>query len=103
MSGRSYQGDWGDYPARARQPLGPEAARQRRGHTQRQPGVRGPGQVPVRPNGGGRSRFIAIVVLVVAAVIVVIGGIAAASGSGLGTVPVSLLPFPQNTSTTTGQ
>jgi hypothetical protein len=103
MSGRSYQEDWGDYPARARQPLGPEAARQRRGHPQRRPGARGPVQAPGQPNGGSRSRFIAIVVLVVAAVIVTIGGIAAASGSGSATVSVSLLPFPQNTSTSTGQ
>lgn len=64
-----------------------------------------PGQRAGQPNGGNRSRFVAIVVLVVAAVIVIIGGIAASSGSsGSGSVvSVSLLPFPQNTSTTLGQ
>jgi hypothetical protein len=128
MSGRSGQGDWGDFPDRARQPLGPAAARSRRGSGQRRsggarrdypedysdlavrggyqpPGGRVPGQRPGRANGNGRSRFVAIVVLIVVAVIVVIGGIAASSGSsGAGaTVSVSLLPFPQDTSTTLGQ
>jgi hypothetical protein len=107
MNGRSRQGDWDVFPDRARQPLGPGAARSRRagrGGSQ-QPGARLPGQRPGQPNGGARSRFVAILVLVVAAVIVVVGGIAASSGSsGSGaTVSVSLLPFPQNTSTTLGQ
>jgi hypothetical protein len=128
MSGGSRQGDWGDIPDRARQPLGPGAARRRRGYSQQrasaarrgypqdysdlatrggyqQPGARMPGQRPGQPNGGGRSRFVAVVVLVVAAVIVIVGGIAASSGSsGSGSsVSLSLLPFPQNTSTTLGQ
>lgn len=105
MSGRSRQRDWVDLPDRARQPLGPGAARQRRGSGQLRSGARMPGQRPPQPNGGSRSRFVAVVVLVVAAVIVVIGGLAVsggASGSG-SSVSLSLLPFPQNTSTTLGQ
>jgi hypothetical protein len=128
MSGRSRQRDWGGFPDRARQPLGPDAARQRRGSGQQrsggarrgypqdysglttrdgyqQPGARMPGQRPGQANGGSRSRLVAVVVLVVTAVIVVIGGLAVTSGStGSGsTVSLSLLPFLQNTSTTLEQ
>jgi hypothetical protein len=105
MSGRNRQGDWGDFPDRARQPLGPGAARPRKGYGYQQLGARMPGQPPGKPNGGGRSRFVTIVVLVVAAVIVAIGGLVASSGSSGSdsTVSLSLLPFPQNTSTTLGQ
>jgi hypothetical protein len=128
MSGRSRQGDWGDFPDRARQPLGPGAVSQRRsGGQQRsggarrgypqdysglatrgghqQSGARMPGQRPGSSNGGSRSRFVAVLVLVVAAVIVVVGGLAVSGGSsGSGSsVSLSLLPFPQNTSTTLGQ
>jgi hypothetical protein len=134
MSGRSRQGDWGEYSDRARQPLRSGAARQRRGASRQRPDsgrnghprgypdsaagagyepdfqqarARVPQTRPGRPNGGGRSRFVAIVVLIVAAVIVTIGGMAASqsgssSGSGA-TVSISILPFPQNTVTTAAQ
>jgi hypothetical protein len=131
MSGRNRQGDWGEFTERARQPLGPGgAAGQRRGTGQRRRGSGRGGDAPDYPdlasrggyrqhgarvpqsrfgqaNGGGRSRFVAILVLVVAAVIVAIGGIAAsqgdsAAGSGA-TVSISILPFPQNTVTTATQ
>jgi hypothetical protein len=134
MSGRSRQGDWGEYSDRARQPLRSGGARQRRGSSRKQPGsvgngyprgysdpaarggyepeyqqarARVPQTRPGQPNGGGRSRFVAVVVLVVAAVIVTIGGMAApqsGSSSGAGaTISISILPFPQNTVTTTAQ
>jgi hypothetical protein len=131
MSSRNRQGDWGEYSGRARQPLAPGGTGQRRRNGQQRPGsvrrddyrdypdptaTRGSYQQPGarmpqsrldQPNGGRRSRLVAILVLLVAAVIVTIGGIAASqssssAGSGA-TVSISILPFPQNTVTTATQ
>jgi hypothetical protein len=126
MGGQNRQGDWDDFE-RARQPLGPDGvARQRarklqrpggsrRGYPQdysdlavrggsRQPGSGVPGGRGGQGN-GGRSRFVAAWVLAVAAVVVIVAGVAASSGDGAGgaSVPVSLLPFPQDTVTSATQ
>jgi hypothetical protein len=126
MSGQHRQGDWDDFE-RARQPLGPDGVARRRARgLQRARGSRqgypqdysdlaqkgGPrlsgSGVPGARGGqgsGGRSRFVAAWVLAVAAVVVIVAGIAASSGDGAGgaSVPVSLLPFPQNTVTSATQ
>lgn len=126
MTARGRSEDWGERPSRARQPLGPSGIEQKRnrglqralgsrhgdprdlrslesgdmssrsGARRSQPGLR-------KPDEGRRSRSLAVFALIVVAVVVIAGGILATTGnigSG-GSVPISILPFPQETADTT--
>lgn len=125
MTTRGRSEDWGERPSRARQPLGPSGIEQKRnrglqralgarhgdgdlrslesGDMRSRSGARRSQQGLRKPGEERRSRSIAVFALIVVAVIVIAGGILATTGnigSG-GSVPISILPFPQETADTT--